>query len=104
MRLRTSRSLTIAALMPALLLAGCSGEADRTPGGQGGSKTAATPGGKSGRGSSEPAPVGKRYSGHDAVWLEQGWTNDERQDFYFTAQGSELLPYDWFLVLEMPKN
>lgn len=32
--------------------------------------------------------------------LEQNWTPEERQEFYFTSQGSQILPYDWFLVLE----
>jgi hypothetical protein len=36
------------------------------------------------------------------VNLSQGWGQDEQQSFYFTSQGSQLLPYDWFLVLEQP--
>ena len=32
--------------------------------------------------------------------LEQNWSTDQRQQFYFTPQGSQILPYDWFLVLE----
>ncbi|MET1255556.1 di-heme-cytochrome C peroxidase [Aliikangiella maris] len=32
--------------------------------------------------------------------LEQGWTNDTQQLFYFTNQGSRILPYDWYLNLE----
>jgi hypothetical protein len=34
------------------------------------------------------------------VILEQGWNNDERLDFYNTSQGSQLIPYSWFLALE----
>lgn len=34
------------------------------------------------------------------TFLEQGWTADERQDFYFMRQGSQLMPYTWFLCLE----
>ena len=34
------------------------------------------------------------------VTLEQGWNNDERLDFYNTSQGSQLIPYSWFLALE----
>jgi hypothetical protein len=33
-------------------------------------------------------------------YLHQGWTQDERVTFYFTSQGSQLVPYDWFLALE----
>ncbi len=32
--------------------------------------------------------------------LDQGWTDDTQIAFYFTDQGSRILPYDWFLVLE----
>ncbi|MFQ3197241.1 MAG: mono/diheme cytochrome c family protein [Paraglaciecola sp.] len=38
------------------------------------------------------------------VHLEQGWTKDEALDFYFTSQGSHLMPYAWFLVLEQHNN
>jgi mono/diheme cytochrome c family protein len=36
----------------------------------------------------------------ELVTLEQGWNNDERLDFYNTSQGSQLIPYSWFLALE----
>ncbi len=32
--------------------------------------------------------------------LEQGWSADTQQAFYFTSQGSRIMPYQWFLVLE----
>ena len=38
------------------------------------------------------------------VNLEQGWTLDTQQAFYFTDQGSRILPYKWFLVLEQASN
>lgn len=34
------------------------------------------------------------------VYLDQGWTADERELFYYTPQGSELIPFQWFLHLE----
>lgn len=34
------------------------------------------------------------------VYLEQNWTPAESVRFYFTSQGSQILPYDWFLNLE----
>jgi uncharacterized protein (DUF2235 family) len=37
------------------------------------------------------------------TWLPQNWTDDQRHLFYHTAQGSELLPYAWFLALEQPR-
>ena len=37
------------------------------------------------------------------VFLPQNWTGEQRQTYYHTAQGSELLPYLWFLALEQPR-
>ncbi len=38
----------------------------------------------------------------DLGWYElaQGWNSEMRRAFWFTPQGSVLLPYDWFLNLE----
>jgi hypothetical protein len=38
--------------------------------------------------------------GDHALYLNQNWTDEERDRFYFTPQGSHLLPYAWFLALE----
>ena len=38
------------------------------------------------------------------VYLDQGWTPKIRELFYFTPQGSHLMPYDWFLSLEQPDD
>jgi hypothetical protein len=40
---------------------------------------------------------------HDVVYLQQNWTDEQRHDYYHTAQGSYLIPYTWFLALEQPK-
>jgi uncharacterized protein (DUF2235 family) len=37
------------------------------------------------------------------AWLAQNWTEDQRNRFYHLAQGSELMPYAWFLALEQPR-
>lgn len=34
------------------------------------------------------------------IYLDQQWTDAERQKFYFTPQGSYLIPYTWYLALE----
>ena len=34
------------------------------------------------------------------VYLEQNWTPAESVRFYYTSQGSQILPYAWFLNLE----
>ena len=33
-------------------------------------------------------------------YLDQGWTIQEREEFYFRGQGSQLVPYLWFVNLE----
>ena len=38
------------------------------------------------------------------VALDQGWSQDEELDFYNTSQGSQLMPYSWFLALEQAGN
>jgi hypothetical protein len=34
------------------------------------------------------------------VYLDQNWSPAESNTFHFTAQGSQIIPYDWFLGLE----
>jgi len=34
------------------------------------------------------------------VYLSQNWSPSQSLEFYFTAQGSQIIPYDWFLALE----
>ena len=38
----------------------------------------------------------------DVVLLDQNWTKDIRQQFHFTTFGSRLVPYSWFLNLQLP--
>src|SRR5579864_4044961 len=38
----------------------------------------------------------------DLVRLEQGWSDDQRQWFHHTAQGTRLVPYKWFMALQQP--
>ncbi len=33
-------------------------------------------------------------------FLDQGWDSEQREEFYFTPQGSQLIPFEWFLQLE----
>ncbi len=35
-------------------------------------------------------------------FLDQGWSKDTRELFYFTPQGSRMIPYAWFMALEAP--
>ncbi len=36
------------------------------------------------------------------VQLEQGWKDEDRTWFHHTPQGTQIMPYKWFLVLEQP--
>ncbi len=47
-------------------------------------------------------PLGDRAE--KVVYLEQNWAPSDSQRFYFTSQGSQILPYDWALALEQPEN
>lgn len=38
------------------------------------------------------------------VWLDQGWSEKVREDFWFTGQGSQIIPYTWFVWLEQADN
>jgi hypothetical protein len=42
--------------------------------------------------------------GDNVVCLEQNWTAETREEFYFTSQGSHIMPYQWFLYLEQASN
>ncbi|MEJ2669401.1 MAG: di-heme-cytochrome C peroxidase [Gammaproteobacteria bacterium] len=54
----------------------------------------------------EGSRVADATDSHDRpiVNLEQGWTTDTQQAFYFTDQGSRIMPYQWFLALEQADN
>lgn len=41
---------------------------------------------------------------YQVKYLNGGWTQEERETFYYTPQGTELLglEYDWFVNLELP--
>jgi cytochrome c2 len=39
-------------------------------------------------------------SSKEAVMLDQGWSEEMRQLYYFTPQGSRLMPLSWFMALE----
>jgi len=73
---RRAVALAILGVVAGVVLSGCSGPASPPP---------ASP-------SARPAPS----------WtaLDQGWSREDAQAFWFTSQGSMLVPYRWFLELE----
>ena len=40
----------------------------------------------------------------DRTTLDQAWDDKTREAFWYTSQGSEIMPYDWFTWLEQPDN
>lgn len=40
----------------------------------------------------------------EQVILWQNWDDDKRQEFWFTPQGSQIIPYDWVSALEQPDS
>jgi len=43
------------------------------------------------------------YKPVEVRFEKQNWSPDQRSWFYHTPQGTELLPYKWFLALEQPR-
>jgi hypothetical protein len=37
----------------------------------------------------------------DSINLDQGWTPEVSEKFWFTSQGSRMMPYPWFMALEV---
>jgi hypothetical protein len=37
-----------------------------------------------------------------SVDMDQNWNEAAKQKFWFTTQGSQIMPYKWFLALEVP--
>ena len=33
-------------------------------------------------------------------YLDQGWNHDTSMEWWYTSQGSRIIPYDWFRALE----
>ena len=42
-------------------------------------------------------------NGRELKVLDQGWTVDQRAQFYHGSQGSVLMPYRWLMALEQPE-
>jgi len=38
----------------------------------------------------------------EVMTLDQGWSEQDRIRFHHTAQGTQIMPYKWFLALEQP--
>lgn len=49
-----------------------------------------------------PVPVSLPQKIGDYWYLDQNWTDAERQWYYSTTQGSQIMPYDWFMALPDP--
>lgn len=40
----------------------------------------------------------------EVIYLNQNWSEQERNEFYYMPQGSRLIPYAWYLALEQPNR
>jgi mono/diheme cytochrome c family protein len=49
-------------------------------------------------------PRKPEYAAKTPGYLEQNWDHEKRMEWWYTSQGSRLLPYDWFLALERPDS
>jgi hypothetical protein len=38
------------------------------------------------------------------TYRDQGWNDQQRQKFYTTSQGSQMMPLSWFMALEQPST
>lgn len=85
-----------------LFLFGCRGDDDSTatpdnsgkPNGDVVNSTPDTP-------TSEEEKPGGTDSPDSKNW-KQGWNDEQRHRFYYLSQGSQLVPYTWFINLELP--
>ena len=60
-------------------------------------------GGGGGGGTATPG-LGDPPLALNVISLDQGWSDQTRQQFWFTTQGSEIIPYNYFLALEQASN
>lgn len=47
-------------------------------------------------------PDGSSVPGGRPTFLRQAWTDEDRSWFYSVTQGSQIMPYAWFMSLERP--
>lgn len=45
-------------------------------------------------------------SSSQTIWLDQGWTSQQRDNYHYQSQGTQTLPIPapWFVALEVPKK
>ena len=48
--------------------------------------------------------VAENYNAANAITVDQGWDYADRAFFYFSPQGSPIVPYDFATALEQPKT
>jgi mono/diheme cytochrome c family protein len=57
-----------------------------------------------GCGDSAKKEYGDASKPYAAAALDQKWSKETAEHFWWTSQGSQIVPYDWFLALEMPDS
>jgi len=46
--------------------------------------------------------IPERQAPGEVTYLNQGWSDAQRMQFWHTSQGTRLVPYSWFMALEQP--
>jgi len=49
-------------------------------------------------------PAGAKQPGPAPLFLNQSWSASDRAWFYTASQGSQIMPYAWFMSLESPEG
>lgn len=95
-----------AAMLLCFCVMGCTNDAEENNGGVGKvpSGGVTTDGGKKGDPGTDDPITEDDDSGDKLVYLDQGWNDDARRQFYYLGQGSQLVPYSWFVNLELPDS
>ena len=52
----------------------------------------------------EITPLPSQESTPKRISLDQAWDKETRQNFWFTSQGSQIIPYSWFTWLEVAES
>ena len=68
------------------------------------SLSACTGGGGGGSPITTGTPIPGGIGPGPVLGIEQGFTEEQQQGFWFTTQGTEFIPYDWLLALEQANS
>ena len=100
---RTGGGWSVVLIGTSLLLAACTG-CDKSGSTDAPGTGMPAEGGQGNPSPDTPGPTPGDSTKTTAVYLDQGWSKDTREQFYHLTQGSQFVPYSWFLALEQADN